>query len=400
MFGFSSSKKSVSKAKLVFDIGSKSVGGGIFDKTSSGKARLIHTLREPIAFKSRLTGDKFQVAMLSSLRRVLFHLDSYGVMRARSEQKSIHRFDSIAVFLSSPWHASETKLLTLQMSKPAVITKSLVDDLINEEEKSFEKKLAEAGQGEGGFDLLERKIIEIRLNGYPTTKPYGKTADKIEVMIFESVAPTSVIGAIKSAIGKRFPSDHIEFHTFSAAAFASLRDLFPKTEDFLIVQVGGEMTDISLIKKGVILGIVSFPLGHNGLLRSLSEICENHPDCALETLITLHRESSASDCDTEKVERAIAGTKMAWLKQFNSAISNFSSETFLPKSVFLFEDSPYARLFEKFLAELGSDQFTAVSEPFSVTVIGHELAATFADIQKGILPDPAISVESGFIASL
>jgi len=396
MFSLFSPKK-LTKANLVLDIGSKSVGGAIFNTAPSGRPHLLYAVREPIGLSIELTGHKLQRDMLKSLNKVLVRLDGFKTGRMK---RGNHRTDSISAVISSPWHASETKILSLKFGKPTIITKATVDNLSAEEEKSFEKSLAGSEQTAGGFELLERKIIEMRLNGYSTGKPYGKTASMLEVLMFESVAPSNLLQEIKSAVAKHFPPEHLRFHTFSSAAFASLRDLFPETEDFLIIQIDGEVTDVSVVKKGIILGTVSFPVGHNSILRTLSDICEGHPNCTLESLLSMHGKKAAAAHDTEKVERAIAETKQRWLEQFNSVIGSFSSEAFLPKSVFLFEDGSYASLFQKFLSEVGSDQFTITAEPFAVTIIGSELAPTFAEIPKTVLSDSPLSIEANFIARL
>ncbi len=396
---FSFSKKKVSRATLVLDIGSKSVGGAIYEKTADGKALLLYTGREQIPFQRELKGERLLAAMINSLGNLLLHIERYGIEHLKNEGKNPYRVDATVFVVSSPWHASETKLLRLELPKPSLVTKTITDNLLSEEEKHFEEERKVSGEA-ARFEMFERKIIELRLDGYPTATPYGKKAKRLDMQIFGSIISSNTLEALQKTTQKYFPVEHFFYHTFSAVAFAGLRDHFPELKDFLIIQVGGEVTDVTVIKKGIISEVVSLPLGHNSLLRSLAQICDNHPDCTLEALFALHAKEHIDDPDKRKVEMAIAETKKVWLGHLSGALSNFSKEAFLPKDAFLFEESPYALVFEEFLKEVSTSQFTVAAEPFSVKVIDQTPRSLFAETVKGVRLDPILSMESAFSAQI
>lgn len=396
---FPFSKTPEMKVGVLLDIGSKSVGGAIFTKDSDKKPRLLYVAREKLTFQKSVTGANLSTAMYNALELVLFHLEEYGVEHLR-QGKTKYRVASVDVVISSPWNASETKTLNLKFKDPTTITETIIEELLSTEEKSFEARFDGTGQSEFTHEVLERKILEMRLNGYPTAVPYGKMAKELEVRMFASIIPSGTLIKIEKAIHKRFLESQSRFHTFSAVAFTSLRDLFPEIDNFIMVQVGGEVSDIAIIKKGSIAEIASAPSGHNSLVRALGRVCVGHPDCALEGLLKIHREVGIQTADQKKVESAIAETKTAWLQHFNAAISNFSEETFLPKIVFLFEEQPYTSLFEDFLKEAESSQFTATAEPFIINAIGVEETSVFADVNKNVLLDEILVMEAGFTSKL
>ncbi len=401
MNSFLSSKKSEVSLEIVLDIGSKSVGGAIFEKSGMGKPNILYTAREPIAFQKVLTGESLLTAMLRACELVLVHLEKYGISHLSGVTKSRYRVASVAAIVSSPWHISDTKVLKLTQEKPSVITKLLVQSLIDAEEKEFEAAVgATPKKSNKSPGVREKKIIEMRLNGYPTSNPYGKSARTLELLLFASVATAQTLEKIQSAAHAHFPEAHFEFHTFSLAAFAAIRDTFKDCEQFITVQAGGEVTDITIVKKGVIVETISFPLGHNTLLCLLDTLCIGHPNCTLEGLIALYLEKKGTSEDRNKVERAILQTKASWLELFNGALSNFSAESFLPKSVFLFEDALCAPLFEDFLKAADSGQFTVTAEPFAVTVVDLPFGEIFADYASNSIPDAALSVEASFLAHL
>ncbi|MDO8483147.1 MAG: hypothetical protein Q7S86_05015 [bacterium] len=393
------SKKPEMKVGVVLDIGSKSVAGAVFTRSPHGKPIILYATREKLAFQKNITGERLSSNMIKALDLILFHLEKYGVEHLR-KTGTRHTVESIDVVISSPWNASETKVLTLKFSQRSLITKALIEDLISSEEKSFERRFEGTGHEELTHEVLERKILEMRLNGYPTGKPYGKWASELEVRIFSSIISSSTLQKMKKLVTKSFPETMLRFHTFSAVAFTSLRDLFPDIQNFLIVQVGGEVSDIAIIKRGVITEIASAPCGHNNLIREFGRICDNHPLCTLEGLIKIHGEVGIQTSEQKKVETAIAETKALWLDHFNAAISNFSEETFLPKVAFLLEESPYTSLFEVFLKEAESSQFTATAEPLVINTIDESTASTFAEFDKNVLPDEILALEADFTSKL
>jgi hypothetical protein len=400
MFGFAFSKRADSQAELIIDVGSKSVGGGIFEKIPNGGAKLLYTAREPIAFQTELTGDNLFASMTRSLNNLLLHLQKYGVSHLRTPSGQKYRIHSANVIISSPWHASETKTLRLNFDKPIPITKSVIGEILEKEEKSFESQLAGNAKIQRDFCVLERKIIEMRLNGYSTETPYGKEADNLEILMFNSIISSKILEKIESLINRYFHIENFIFHSFSVASFVSIRDLFPGTQDFSIVQIGGEITDIIIVKKGSIAETISFPVGHNGLIRVLEKICANHPHCSLETMVKLHRETGVTAADMQKVERAVNDTRSLWLEHFNNTVANSSGEAFLPNTVFLFEESSFSPLFEKTLREAVPGKLTVTAGPFLVKSVEREMSEKLEAVAGNLLADPILSMETAFSASL
>jgi hypothetical protein len=397
MLGFLFSKKSETDAELIFDIGSKSVGGGIFERQAKGGTKLLYAAREPIAFQNELTGDVLLATMLRSFSNLLLHLEKYGINHLRTASGQKYRIRSATIVISSPWHSSETKMIQLNFDKPTVITKAFVSEIIVKEEKDFENSVEKSIQNHPDFCVLERKIMEIRLNGYTTAVPYGKETQNIEIRLFNSVASVKMLERIESLIVHYFHIDNFIFHTFSVASYVSIRDAFRGIEDFLIVQIGGEVTDVVIAKNGTLTETISFPFGHNGLLRVLDKICAGHPQCSLEALLTLHETAGITTTDKQKVESALSETKKLWWKHFNQAVSNFSQNAYLPEMVFLFEESPYSTFFETVLSEANPDKLAAGSSSLTIKVVGRDV---LKKIEGNVIHDPILAMETEFAASL
>ncbi|MES2088119.1 MAG: hypothetical protein V4467_03985 [Patescibacteria group bacterium] len=390
------SKKTTKPVEIILDIGNNTVGGGIFERGQNGHATLLYSARESITQQGVLTGESLLNATTRSLDLVLVHLEKYGLRHFSSGTSTKYSIQKISIVISSPWHISECKTITFSSAKPSVVTQGLIESLILKEEKDFEDAHQVTKHHEAGIEILEKKIIKIQLNGYATSNPYGKNASSLELLICLSFSSKHVIKKIEQTVLKHFSHQKFEWHSFSLIAYAAIRDFFPAIENFLLVSVGGEITDITVIKAGVIAEQLSFPLGHNGLLKTLGRICEGHPKCSLEGLYTLHRDRKISTPDGKKVEKAIEEMKSSWLESFITSISSFSSEAFLPNIVFLFEDSPFISVFENFLKSADSSKLTLTSLPFDVKTMG-EFGNAFKGALQPISGDISLSMEADFL---
>ena len=392
------SKKAEMEAGVTIDIGSKSVGGAIF-MIGAVKPTLLYTTREKLPFMKTLTEKNLSTALYKALDLVTLQLEKYCIEHLRGTQKR-YRVAYVDVVISSPWNASETKTLSVKFKDATIVTEVMIRELLSKEETAFEERYGSDSEGVPMHSVLERKILEIRLNGYPTARPYGKKVGALEIRMLTSIMMSGTLEKIKRTISNRFPESQPRFHTFLAVAFTSTRDLFPEIENFLVVQVGGEVSDIAIMKRGSITEIASTPSGHNSLLRAFGKICSDHPNCTLEGLLKIHREVGIQTTDQKEVEAAILETKRLWLEHFNFALFNFFEETFLPKVVFLFEERPYTSLFEDFLREAESSQFTATAEPFIINAVDVEKSPIFAEFDKNVLHDEILAMEASFTSKL
>jgi cell division ATPase FtsA len=89
------------------------------------------------------------------------------------------------------------------------------------------------------------------LNGYETPKPLNQKAKELTMAIFVSVSGEQVLKKIENTIAKHFYFRQIKFSSFAMASFAVVRDMHAQ-ENFLLINVGGEVTDISMVKKNTL----------------------------------------------------------------------------------------------------------------------------------------------------
>lgn len=399
MSGFLFSKKQIAPLRLVIDIESGSIGAGLFDVTNHGKPMLCYTARQNFVFQKILSGQALFSTMRKTLELALTRVEHEGLRSLNSATGKIHVVNSVDALISSPWFASETKNLKVEYDKPRVITKAVVDKLFENEQRQFEARSAALEKKKAdSYALLERKIMRVCLNGYPTSKPYGKLAGELALSVAINIASYDFLEKVKLTITRRFPVHSFAFHTFSLAAFATIRDYYPDNADFIFARIGGEVTDIIISKRGIITETVSFPLGQNGLLRNVEKFFVGSPHAALESLLKLLHDGKMAAMEKSRMQNALAKTEVEWLALFNNVISNLLEETFLPKSLFLLHSGPYVKVFEGFLRKAKSSQFTVTAEPFVIIPVDDSSAHLNIGYQREICHDIALGLEADFLA--
>ncbi|MBI5005309.1 MAG: hypothetical protein HZC03_01765, partial [Candidatus Lloydbacteria bacterium] len=184
----------------------------------------------------------------------------------------------------------------------------------------------------GAAALLEQKIIQVRLNGYATQKPYGKRAQDIDVALYVSASPQSFLNTIHTFIGDIFHRDADQYHSLALVSFSAFRDMFPEREHFLICDIGGEVTDLSLVKNNMLVETVSFPKGMMTLMRGAVSLLNRPPEEVLSRLV-LYFDGRHDDTSSVKLGPSIEEGRNSWLSSFREAVAELKSRNALPNEI-------------------------------------------------------------------
>ncbi|MFA6552467.1 MAG: hypothetical protein WCT19_03120, partial [Candidatus Paceibacterota bacterium] len=133
-------KKPTEEISMVFDIGSGSVGGAIVKFGQVGvKPKILYSVRESLPFQKEVNADRLMSGMLRALEIVVANLEKNGMIYLNFSGLRRHKIKKVYCSLSSPWHMSTTKVLSLDKKDPFLVTKDLIEDLLDAEEENLEK---------------------------------------------------------------------------------------------------------------------------------------------------------------------------------------------------------------------------------------------------------------------
>ncbi len=381
------SKKKTEDLVLLFDIGSSSVGAALFYKKSSGVPEMIYSRRESITLETKINIDRFLHLTIEALKIVANDVCMKGFGTPAQ----------IYCVLSSPWHASQTRVIRLVKDEPVIFTQKLADELIAKEVALFEEEHKHFYEdGNGKATTIELKNMKTILNGYEVINPYGQKAKEIEMSVFVSMVEEHITDMIVENINRHFRSAKIKFISFVMASSTVARDMFVHQDNFLLVNIGGEVTDISMIKKDIIRESISFPMGRNFMVRGLA--LELGVDLRqAETYLSLYKDEHLDDATLKKIEPAVSKIKTEWLKNFQDFLSTLSNDISIPSTVFITVEKDLAKFFGDIIKTEQFNQYILTESKFRVIFLGSQELHGIAILKDHVERDPFLVIESIYI---
>jgi hypothetical protein len=383
---FSESKEEKELA-LVFDIGSSSVGGAVFEVQKLGIPKIVLSIREPIIFEEKIDIDRFLFLTIKSLEIVAGKISTMGI------GKPVRIF----CVLSSPWYASQTRTIKLEKNTSFLFTSKLADSLIQKETSLFEEEhLAKFLDTDNKVRLIEFKNMKTMLNGYMTPDPINKKAKKIEMIIFISISVEKILKKIEETIFKHFHSENIKFSSFAMASFTVARDMFVQQDNFLLVDIAGEVTDISIINKNILSNSISYPLGRNFMIRRVADSL----NCTLseaKSFISLYKDGHAAGSVEKKLKPIIDKLKTEWLSGFQQSLVNLSDDISIPATIFITVDQELKDFFSEIIKTEQFNQYTLTESEFRIIFLDAQTLHGITSFKDNTVRDPFLIVESIYI---
>jgi hypothetical protein len=373
---------------IVFDIGSASIGGAFVSIDPTRSPEIIFTIRRDIPFQEKLNFERFLASMISTLEEM------FALMQKAGGGVTV---DNAFCILASPWYASQTRLVHYSQPSPFVVTEHGLDKLIQKEIALFrESKLfAHSKVGNVLPDIMESKNIQMKLNGYTVQNPFGKKASDLEVALYISMIPANIHESINLSITKFWKLSSVHFSSFSYTAFSTIRDMFVDEASFLFVDISGEVTDISLVKDGVLLESISFPAGKNMLIRSIAkEMHSTIPVAISEMDMSLGGKSTREH--TKQIEQIMTAATNEWKIFFEDALVQLAVEFPIPRSIFYTADDNITKWFEVAIREANFTRFSEEEGRFNVRLLGNQFLDRFVSVLEPDARDPFLAIETIF----
>lgn len=385
--GIFSKSKEKKELTIVFDVGSSSVGGAVFLIQKSGVPKIIYSIRESIPLEDSVDFDRLLSLTSKTLETVANKID---MMRLGAPKK-------VSCVLSSLWYVSQTRTIRLEKNTLFTFTLKLADSLIQKEVALFKEEHSNKDYNVT-VQQIELKNMQTKLNGYVVSNPLGKKAKELEMTIFISMSPKQIIEKFEQAIGGYFHPSNLNFSSFAMTSFVIARDTFASQKDFLLVDIGGEVTDISLIKNNVLCESISFPMGKNFLLRGMAAKLKNSLSEA-KSLVSLYKDNHADEVTEKRLKLVINKLRLEWLENFQESLSNLSDSVSVPSVIFMTADQDLADFFSETIKIEQANQYALTEQKFKVVLLGTKVLHGFAILEKNVVRDPSLIIESIYINS-
>lgn len=386
--GIFSSKKP--KLAIVFDVGSASVGVAVVLFAPASKPKIIFTAREQMVFQENLKFDRFVSSMLDALAKAARTLEHFTLPPNRGQ--------AFSVFFASPWYASQTRVSKRTFTEPTVITDEILRDIQKKEVQDFQDiEVPKLGKN---TIILETETMQVKLNGYDTVEPKGKTASLVQTATYVSIVPENIVRATAKKISGLFHNKNIFFHSFPFASFVVVRDMLSDQKNFFFIDISGEVTDVSLIRDNVLQETRTFPLGKNSLLRKIGSDLGASYEEAL-SYFTMAEGNAIHQEQRERVGKITSESRKEWLAGFQNALEELSQgDTFMPHDVFFAADADVSRWFMANIQDHESPKIILPEKTFTVHALDPALLASFCEASSGVERDPFLMTEAIFLSKL
>jgi len=358
-------QKKLTEQSLVIDIGTASGSAGI---TRTGKhytPELSHLVHVPIGSGSETARE----ALLS-------HLDE--ACKTLLEQFAKETVKRVHVVVSAPWHEARIKTITSHTDKAVVISEKTVLKAIQQYK---DEKPALTGNKDA-----EAVAMQVKVHGYSTYLKKPVSGKDLEVNFFESEVVSDVETTITKHVQKVFPHAVISFHTFPLVSSVALRSLSEETS-FTIVDVAGEVTEVSIVYEDGLRHLASFPTGYNTIARTMVETKSTLAD--IHSRLSLYARNELSDTEQDQFEKKFISAFAEWIKEFDATMKSACEAVPIPQKLFLISDKESLGWLKKGIES---------SNNFSVTVtpVGAPMIQNHLELGEGATYDVFLSLSTLF----
>ncbi len=387
MFSILNSNKE--QVAILIDIGNGSTTGSVVVYSKDAKPKFIYVVKKFFVISDKVDGLKLEAEMNSLLEQMLAILTQKSFEHKYWQGKK-KKFDKILISFSSPWFISKTKNIHLEKDKEFVISKNFLDGIMNQEVEVLKNEL-HTQNPEETFEVIERSIVHSKINGYTLDDAIGKNTKSFDASLYMSVVSDNFIEKILENLYKHthVTHDNVLINTFPLISFTVIRDLFTKEQNFIIMDVTGEVTDVTMVKGDIIVDTVSIPSGRNFIIRQISKNFNVSTEIA-ESTLKLFLSKKLEDATSNQMSELMVSVEKEWSIYFENALTELAPDMNLPSTMFLTAEGDTADIYVDFLNMPKTDTTSIFRKNLKLNYINLEKTSSFYVNESGFALDEFI----------
>lgn len=385
--GFFSRKKNKEKIIAIFDIGSGSVGGAIvrIPADERGIPLIIKSTRTEIDYsKGKLNSVVFIKSMLKAL-----HFTTGSLYNTKSGAP-----DKIFCVIASPWYSSESRIIKIKKESFFIFNKKLGEELMQKELSKIKldyKNKKKTLYNE--LEIIEQHIMDISLNGYKVENPLGMRTKSAEINMIISCSQKYFLDKIRKVISETFHHIPVSFSSFIVSSYFAVRDKYVSPDSYLLIDIGGEITEVGIVSKGILKASLSFPFGKKTFFKYMYTKLEVELRDVQE-LFTLYNNGHLPEKKREEIEGLLRSIEGSWGESLRQSISNLPHILALPSTIFLTADSDMIKWFTKVINNEKFIQSMTINHKCVVVPLTGLEFTKMCKVEKGVENDPFLMIEA------
>ncbi len=227
----------------------------------------------------------------------------------------------VHVVLASPWFDANVKTLTSKSEKQSSISHATVARVVANERAKNQSP-----------HPIESMPITVTVNGYRTriAKPLSGTA--VAITVYESHGDSQGVEFITSALRAEFPKASTDFHTTPIVYGETLMRLIDD-EHGILVDVGGELSDVTIFTKRSIGHVGFVPEGSRSIARAIAGTSGSLADIQSRLAMLARQELVAKDA--QALMESVQKSSEAWQKGLSDIMVEAGKTIPVPHHIFL-----------------------------------------------------------------
>lgn len=228
--------------------------------------------------------------------------------------------------------------MEVNYEKETEITDAIVKKVIDADRQDLIAKY------EKDMMFVEQKVFDVELNGYSIEKYQGKRAKTLKISFAFTLSSDKIIKRIQSAVAARMHVKKEYFHSAILLQYLSSRAV-ASGDEYTVLHVHGELTDIVVVKKGFSSYMASFPFGTSTLIRKTCITMKSTFETTSSTL-SMYMDKKLNDDELKNVETVVMPILTGWQSECTKTLSGIGEHVVLPRTIHLYTGGPFAPLFK------------------------------------------------------
>ncbi len=303
-------KKEATLPIAVFDVGGSYISAVLLGGDRNNRD-IQWSVRLPLGFDAHDDFSKFSRETFRTLGEVSSRLHSYYSGPV----------DDLHCLLSSPWHVAEASRVFFDDLGPVRKPEDVISNITAD---SLAKHLDR--HRSAGFELvpIDNVVMKTFIDGQPIIKYTGLPGKTLTLHHFASSTDNAVRRRFEEKLEPSFQYKKAQFHSSLLSTFAVTKDALGDDKDFAILDVTGELTDVTIVKNGVIVSIASFPIGKYTVARRLAETTGRSAQTAYSEL-KICGEGLMSQMEKTRLLSDLQEIKREWLYSLDEVLSGYEN---------------------------------------------------------------------------
>jgi hypothetical protein len=386
LFSFLQREKNIkhSEPVVLFDITSGSVGASLVEFSPDGVPVMRDVVRESFPYSN----DEYSRPHMQLMFKALEHVAA--VLHSRNHVSPKH----VYCFLSSPWYFGSSISVSKKGDIPFEVNKGMVVDMLADKIRDFGVHAKNNYFGGEEISTLEKKTIQARLNGFPVEKIKKTTVKELDLVFYISSTSKHLIKEIENRIHRSYNRE-VKFASFMFSSFIVSRDILAGENDYLLVDISGNITEASLVRHDILLETDTFPYGTHTFIQKIAEELSMDIEHA-RSLFSMYKHDVLEPVTKKKVQNAIRTSMKSWIQSMQNLMSELTDRHILPRKIILASSTESAQVFGHLFKAPELTSLLTTAPEFDVIILDIEHMKDFVDVSE-VESDTNLTMQAVFI---